>query len=142
MRGILTGCTRRLREDVCHEFVTNMSHKQQLHLPSTRCTIPNAIPNAIPNIMTNIITTSTTTTTTTTTKRSPARRSEGEQIAIAKNTAQQPHGFDRITPKQEVELATSIQKGVKVFKVKKVLEEEAKREVGSKEWSEVRERIL
>jgi len=63
-----------------------------------------------------------------------ARRSEGEQIAMAKHTAQSP--MPRITPDQEIELATTIQKGVKIFKIKKELENELCRDPTNAEWSE------
>merc|ERR1719174_2922513 len=69
-------------------------------------------------------------------------RSEGEAMAISRAPAQNPlptsttpKKHKRISPAQEIELATIIQKGVSLFKVLQRLTEENQREPTNKEWA-------
>jgi len=69
-------------------------------------------------------------------------RSEGEAMAISRAPAQNPlptsttpKKHKRISPAQEIELATIIQKGVSLFKVQQRLTEENQREPTNKEWA-------
>lgn len=54
-------------------------------------------------------------------------------------TSTTPKKHKRISPAQEIELATIIQKGVSLFKVQQRLTEENQREPTNKEWAKVSE---